>query len=370
MPVPLFDLSRKNAQVQAPVEEAVLRVLRSGRFVLGEEVERFERASAEAAGSRFALGVSSGTDALMLALMALGVGPGDEVLTTPFTFASSVSAPVRLGARPVFADINPETFNLDPGAVVRAVTGKTKVLLPVHLYGLCTDLAGLAEAAPGVPVLEDAAQAQGSRIGDKGAGAIGTAGCLSFYPTKNLGAYGDAGMVLTSDEDLLDRLRLLRVHGDTGGYYYEAVGANFRLDPLQAAALAVKLPLVEEWIGEKRRAAQVYAGLFADAGLVPEEVTIPLEPEGYTHTYALYVIRARDRDGLMEHLRGAGIGANIYYPVPMHLQPAFRNLGYGEGDFPHAEKACGEVLSIPMFAGITEAEIAEVVGAVKTFYRG
>jgi dTDP-4-amino-4,6-dideoxygalactose transaminase len=369
MPVPLFDLGRKNEDVQRKVEEAVLRVLRSGRFVLGEEVERFEKECAGRIGAEFALGVSSGTDALLLALMALEIGPGAEVLTTPFTFASSCSAPMRLGAKPVFADIDPKTYNLDPEAVADAVTPKTKAILPVHLYGLCSDVDAIRQAGGGLPVIEDAAQAQGSSINGNQAGSMGKVGCFSFYPTKNLGAYGDAGLVSTSDGDLYERMRLLRVHGDSGGYVYEAIGANFRIDPVQAAAMSEKLPYFADWIDEKRRAARIYRRMFEEAGVSGDAVVLPEEPEGFEHTYALYVIRARDRDKLKSHLSGKGIGANVYYPVPMHLQPAYRELGCKEGDFPEAEKACREVLAIPMFAGLTEQEIGEVVDAVTEFYK-
>ncbi len=368
MPVPLFDLKRKNDEIQEAVENAAIRVLRSGKYILGEELEKFEKASAESVGAKHALGVSSGTDALLLALMALGVGPGDEVVTTPFTFASSCTTAVRLGARPVFCDIDPATFNISPGAVSKAVTKATKAVLPVHLFGLCADVKAVAAAAPGLPVIEDAAQAQGATAAGKAAGSMGAIGCFSFYPTKNLGAYGDSGMVTTSDEGLSARMKLIRVHGDSGGYVYERIGANFRMDPLQAAMMAVKLPLMQKWIETKRKAATLYRKLFEEAGLAGREIVLPTEPKGYTHTYALYVIRAKNRDMLKAHLAKNGIGCNVYYPVPMHLEPALKHLGYREGAFPEAEKACKEVLAVPMFAGITDAEVAEVVSCVKGFY--
>jgi len=367
MAVPLFDIERRNASVHSQVEEAVLRVLRSGRYVLGPELEAFEEASAAQCGTRHALGVSSGTDALLLALMGLGVGSGHEVITSPFTFASSCSAPMRLSARPVFVDIDPATYNIDPAGVAAAVTADTKAILPIHLFGCPADVGAIAQAAPGVAIVEDAAQAQGASVGERQAGALGTVGCFSFYPTKNLGGYGDGGMVVTSNDDLHARMKLLRVHGDSGGYIYEAVGANFRLDPLQAAAMAVKLPLLPDWVQEKRMVADVYRGLFVEANL--SDVVWPVEPEGFTHTYALYVVRVPDRSRLRDHLRTREIGNNVYYPKPMHLQPAYSGLGHGPGDFPHSEKACEEVLAIPMFAGMTEAEAAEVVEAFREFYK-
>jgi len=267
MAVPLFDLSRRNADVQQAVEQAVLQVLRSGRYVLGPDLEAFEADAAASVGVDHVLGVSSGTDALLLALMGLGVGPGDEVVTSPFTFASSCSAPMRLGARPVFADIDPATYNLDPARVADAVTERTRAVLPIHLFGLCADMGAVAEAAGPVPVIEDAAQAQGARVGDARAGSLGAVGCFSFYPTKNLGGYGDGGMVSTADGALHGRMKLLRVHGARGGYVYDAIGANFRMDPVQAVGLRAKLPFLDDWIGEKRLAAAVYRSAFEDAGL-------------------------------------------------------------------------------------------------------
>jgi dTDP-4-amino-4,6-dideoxygalactose transaminase len=353
--VPLRDLGAEHAALRGEMDAAVARVLDSGQFIGGPELDAFERELAAALGCGHAIGVSSGTDALLVALMALGVGPGDDVVTTPFTFFATAGAIARLGARPVFADIDPASFNLDPRAAAAAITPRTRVVVTVNLFGR---LAPLPDTS--VPILEDAAQSIG-------AGAPrGAAACLSFFPSKNLGACGDAGAVLTSDANAAERVRLLRTHGARPKYHHLAVGGNFRLDALQAALLRVKLPHLGAWTHARRAAADRYRALFAAADLAGD-VTLPEHaPE---HVYHQFVIRVRGRDELRRHLAEAGVATEVYYPEPLHLQPCFAHLGHRAGDFPAAEAAAAEALAIPIDPSIGERDQAYVVGKIADHHR-
>lgn len=351
MRVPLFDMTAELAAVRADIDTAIARVLDSGRFVGGPEVEAFERDLAATTGAAHAIGVSSGTDALLAILMALGVGPGDEVVTTPLTFFATAGAALRLGARVVFADIDPATLTLDARAAASACTERTRAVIPVHLFG---HVAARVEGAP-CPVVEDAAQSIGAPVGDLAA--------MSFFPTKNLGALGDAGAVLARDAALADRVRLLRGHGAQPKYHHVAVGGNFRLDALQAAVLRAKLPHLPAWTAARRAHAARYRELFAGAG-VP--VTLPADTA--THVYHQFCVRAPRREALRAHLTGVGIGTEVYYPSPLHLQPCFDGA-YRPGAFPHAEAACAELLALPIHPALGPDAQAYVVDEIARFYR-
>jgi dTDP-4-amino-4,6-dideoxygalactose transaminase len=353
--VPLLDVGAQNGPLREQMLAAVARVIDHGQFILGPEVETFEKALATHVGTRHAIGVSSGTDALLVALMALGVGPGDEVVTTPFSFFATAGAIARLGAKPVFADIDPATFNLDPAAAAAACGPRTRAVIPVHLFGR-TAPRPQVEA----PIIEDAAQSIG-------AGRLyGRASCLSFFPSKNLGALGDAGAVICDDDAFADRVKLLRTHGGRPKYYHHAIGGNFRIDALQAALLGVKLPHLADWTRARRRNADRYRALAAATPGFPADVVLPTDtPE---HIYNQFVIRAPRRDALREHLTKAGIGTEIYYPVPFHQQPCFAYLGYKEGAFPHSERAVKEVLALPIYPELTETQQEQVVREVARFY--
>ncbi len=379
MKVPFLNLRPQHEPLHRDLLRAIERVLESQTFVLGPEVEKLEAEIAAYCGTAFAVGVSSGTDALLGALMALGVGPGDEVLTSPYSFFATAGAIVRVGARPVFADIDPRTYNLDPSGVEAALTSRTRVILPVHLFGQCADMGPILELARKYHlwVLEDAAQALGAHYRDgRRAGSMGEAGCFSFYPSKNLGALGEGGMVVTQREDLARRLKALRVHGSELPYEHRWVGGNFRLDALQAAVLRVKLGYLDRWIGERRRLARRYQDLFWSKGLV-EKVGIGLPQAAYAlagvacgHTYHQFVIRAPCRDELRAYLQQRGIGTEIYYPIPLHLQACLRFLGYRRGDFPEAERAAREGLALPLYPGLGEDAQEAVVDAIGAFYLG
>ena len=374
MKVPLFDATRQYQRLREELLAAAERVLASGRYILGEEVEAFEREVAAYLGVKHAIGVASGTDALWLSLKAVGVGPGDCVLIPPFTFFATASAVLNTGAIPVFADIDPKTFNLDPVQVEEALEGKNpvwqrlgidpkkvKAMIPVHLYGQPADMDELMDIARryNLWVIEDTAQAMGAVYKGKKAGTIGHLGAFSFFPTKNLGAFGDGGLVVTNDDALAQKVRMLRAHGSRKKYYHEMVGTNSRLDALQAALLRVKLRHLDEWIDSRRRIAARYTKAFREVeGLVP-----PYEAPARKHTYHQYTVRVLggQRDALQGALREAGVGTAVYYPGPVHLQKALESLGYQLGDFPHAEGACQEVLSLPIFPELTEDEIDYVV---------
>ncbi|NOZ94854.1 MAG: DegT/DnrJ/EryC1/StrS family aminotransferase [Acidobacteria bacterium] len=367
MGVPLLDLKRQYQPLREEIRAAVDRVCDEQRFILGPEVEAFEREAAEALAVEGAVGVSSGTDALLIALMALGVGRGDEVILPVFTFFATAGAVARLGARPVLVDIDPVDFCLDIGDVAGQLTPCTRAILPVHLFGQAADMEALAQAAGEIPIVEDAAQAWGASYHGRPVGGLGRMGAFSFFPSKNLGGFGDGGLVTTNDGDLEALLRQLRMHGQSGTYEHARVGGNFRLDALQAAVLRIKMRHVNSWIEGRRANAARYAELFAQAGL-DGELVLPVAVEGRGHTFNQYVVRVRRRDELRAYLAERGVGAAVYYPLPLHLQPCFRDLGYGEGDFPVAEQASREVLALPVFPEMTPAEQEEVVGTIAAFF--
>jgi dTDP-4-amino-4,6-dideoxygalactose transaminase len=367
-PVPLLDLQAQYAPIRDEVLAAVTRICDSQRFIMGAEVTAFEREIAALIGVNHAVAVSSGTDALLAALMAIGVGPGDEVVTSTYSFFATAGTIARLRARPVFVDIDPVTYNIDPALVAAAITPRTRAILPVHLFGLCVDMDPLLEIAAraGVAVVEDAAQAIGSTYNGRPAGGIGTAGCFSFFPSKNLGAFGDAGLVTTNDPALAARLALLRNHGMEPKYYHHLVGGNFRMDALQAAVLRIKAPHLAAWTNGRRRNAERYETLFRDAGLL-DRVVLPTEPSGRRHIYNQFVVRVPHRDELKQFLDERGIGNEIYYPVPFHLQPCFSDLGYARGDFPHAERAAEQTIALPIYSELTVDQQATVVSAIAEF---
>ncbi|MFH1532325.1 MAG: DegT/DnrJ/EryC1/StrS family aminotransferase [Pseudomonadota bacterium] len=365
--IPLLDISRTHAGLEPAIEGALARVFRSGRYILGPEVAAFEEEVADWLGVPHAVGVSSGTDALVAALQALGVGPGDEVITTPFTFIATADAVQRLGGVPRFVDVDPATLNLDPTKVDAVVGDRTRGILPVHLFGQCVDMDAIHAVAErhGLWVLEDVAQAMGARWGDRLAGGLGVAGCFSFFPSKNLGALGDGGLVTTADRELADRVRWIRAHGAERKYYHSIPGGNYRLDALQAAVLRIKLPRLAAWNEARAERADRYDRCFEAAGLVDEGRVRPLGRQpGSTHVFHQYVVRVQDRPGAMEALKARGIDHAIYYPVPLHLQACLGDLAGHAGDHPIAEAACGEVLALPIFPGMSDAEQDAVVNAL------
>ena len=385
----MLDFSRQYAPLRAEILEAIAQVCDSQRFILGPHVTAFEAAAATACNSPAAIGCASGTDALWLALAAAGIGdsdsavraagPPDAVITTPFSFFASVSCILRAGARAIFADIDPRTFNLAPESVAEvlraAAAANVRAILPVHLYGQCADFDGfdaLRQERPDLLVIEDAAQAFGATWTGRPAGSLSDAAAFSFYPTKNLAAFGDAGLVTTSDAALEERARSLRAHGMTRRYYHDEVGWNSRLDEIQAAVLEVKLRYLPDWNRQRRERAARYDKLFREAGLAAttteEGVVLPWSDPRATHIFHQYVIRAPRRDALREFLSARGIGSEIYYPVPLHLQAAFKDFGYKPGDFPHAEAAATEVLALPMYPELRDDEQQTVVDAIRSFY--
>jgi dTDP-4-amino-4,6-dideoxygalactose transaminase len=367
MNVPLLDLQAQYASLAAEVRPAIERVLESQRFVLGDEVRRLENSLAEYCRTKFAVGCASGSDALLLALLALDLGAGDEVITTPFSFFATASCIARLGARPVFVDIDRLTYNLDVSHVADAVTSRTKAIMPVHLYGQCAEMDPLLELSDrrGIPIIEDAAQAIGATDNARRAGSLGALGCFSFYPTKNLGGAGDGGLITTNDEQLAQRLRRLRAHGGITEYEHEEVGINSRLDELQAAVLNVKLPHLDEWSDERARIAEFYSESLPDADF---ELTTPFVRPECRHIFHQYVIRVpHHRDALISYLRERGVGTKVYYPIPLHRQECFSYLGYQAGAFPEAERAAAETLALPAYPELSEAQRAYVVDSVRSF---
>lgn len=366
-PVPLIDLVAQYESIRDEVQAAVQRVFENQAFVLGEEVENFEADIARYCDARHAIGCASGTDALLLALMALGVGPGDEVITSPYSFFATASCIVRAGARPVFVDIDPVSYNLDPQAVEAAITSRTKAIIPVHLYGQCAEMDPIWRLAVQhhLPVIEDAAQAIGSAYRGRKAGVLGTIGCFSFFPTKNLGGAGDGGMITTDDRDLAARLKRLRVHGDFGGYNHIEVGLNSRLDALQAAVLSVKLTHLDEWSEARRQNAARYEQLFAEHNLSAELVLPQTLPEHH-HVFNQFVVRVPGglRDQVLSGLRSRGIGCAIYYPKPLHLQECFSSLQYRRGQLPEAERAAEETIALPIFPELGEERQQRVVSSL------
>lgn len=368
MHVPLLDLKAQYSAIRNEVREAIDRVCDSQHFILGPDVQAFEEEVARYCQAGLAVGMSSGTDALLAALMALGVGPGDEVVTTPYSFFATAGVIVRLGARPVFVDIEPESFNLDPRLLEARITSRTKAVLPVHLFGRCADMESILEISKrhGVPVIEDAAQAIGAfEDQDRPAGTLGLLGCFSFFPSKNLGAFGDGGMVVTNQPELAEKLRILRIHGAKPKYYHQVVGGNFRLDALQAAILRVKLKYLPSWTQRRRANAERYRELFgAPGGKNP--VRLPEDRPG--HIYNQFVIRVPDRDSLRAFLKEKGVETEVYYPLPLHLQKCFSSLGYGEGDFPEAESAARDSLALPIYPELSEEQQRYVVSQIQAFF--
>jgi len=372
--VPLLDLTRQYASLRKEVLAAIESVCDSQQYILGPAVADFEAQATQFLGAKFCLGCASGTDAIFLALAAAGIGPGDEVITTPFSFFASASSITRLGARPVFADIDADTYNIDPISVQKLIEHRVRLraVLPVHLYGLCADMDALCRIAAShkLVLVEDAAQAFGATWRGRRAGTLGNLACFSFYPSKNLNAFGDAGAVTTDDEKLAARVRLLRAHGSRQRYYHEEIGWNSRLDSMQAAVLTVKLKYLERWNSQRQQHAETYGNLFKAAGLVASDspIRLPKSTPTASHIYHQFVIRAQRRDELRKFLAGRGVGSEVFYPVPLHRQKCFDYLGYGEGSLPVAETAAREVLALPMFAELTDEELRVVVDAVADFY--
>ncbi len=363
MTIPMLDLSRLHAPLATLLKQAFSDVLESGRFIGGPAVEQFEQALSEHVGSNHAVAVSSGTDALLVAMMALGVKPGDEVITTPYTFFATAGCISRLGATPVFVDIEPVAFNIDPALIDAAITKKTVGIIPVHLFGQCADMGQILKLAEqrGLWVLEDAAQAIGAEYDGQPAGTMGIAGTFSFFPAKNLGALGDAGGVVMNDRVLQEKIRALTTHGSSTKYHHDMVGGNFRLDAIQAASLSVKLPYLAAWEKGRRNVAAQYKE--ALSGLL--EITLPKEIAGRRHVFNQHVIRTPKRDSLQNALKDASIGSAVYYPKPLHLQACFSNLGYGEGSFPISERAAQESLALPIDPLLSDEAINEVAGIIK-----
>ena len=375
MAVNLLDLKAQNAAIEPELHEAFARVLRSGQFILGPEVERFERMLAEFTGARHAIGVSSGSDAILLALMALGIGPGDEVLCPTFTFFATAGGVARAGAKPVFVDSLPGSFNLDPADAARRITSRTKAIMPVHLFGEAAEMDAMMDLARrhNLRVIEDAAQALGATWGGRQVGTLGDFGVLSFFPTKNLGALGDAGALLTDDEERARRARQLRMHGMEPKYFHALIGGNFRLDAMQAAFLAVKLPHFPVYTASRRRHAAHYAeqlGTFSKGPDKEPRLILPSPSAGHTwNQYTIRVTGEGQRDALRAHLASRGIGSEIYYPLPLHEQACFAYLGHRPGDFPVAHRLAGEVLSLPVYPELGPEAIDEVCRAIEEFFR-
>jgi dTDP-4-amino-4,6-dideoxygalactose transaminase len=364
----MVDLDAQYRPLREEILSAITRVCDSQRFIMGPEIAALEEELARLIGVRHAVAVSSGTDALLLALMALGIKPGDEVVTTTYSFFATAGSIVRLGARPVLVDVDPSTFNIEPDRVAEAITPRTKAIVPVHLFGLSADLDPILDVAKraGVAVVEDAAQAIGATYQSRRVGGFGAFGCFSFFPSKNLGAFGDAGLLTCDVSEFAARARILRTHGMEPKYYHHVVGGNFRMDALQAAVLRVKASHLSAWTEARRLNASRYARLFREAGLT-EQVALPVEPQGRRHVFNQFAIRVPDRDGLKRHLETCGIGCEVYYPLPFHMQPCFADLGYRQGQFPHAERAANESLAIPIYGELDLAAQQTVVAAIAEF---
>lgn len=363
--IPLLDLQGQYRPLRGELLEAITRVCDSQRFIGGPEVEAFEREMASLVGVTHAVGLSSGTDGLLVALMALGIGPGDEVIVPTFSFFATAGCVSRVGATPKLVDIDDRTCNIDPDAVAAAVTPRTRAVIPVHLYGQCADMDPIL-AATGrarIPVIEDAAQAMGAAYRGRQSGSMGAAGCFSFFPSKNLGAFGDGGLLTTNDDALAREVRLLRNHGAEPKYLHKRIGGNFRLDALQAAILRVKLPHLASWSAARRRNADRYDRLFKESG-ASDRIVLPARAAGCEHIFNQYTIRVRNRDAVRARLEAAGIGTEIYYPVPFHLQECFASLGHRRGDFPAAEAVASETLALPIYGELTESQQEHVVSEV------
>ncbi|MCE5249855.1 DegT/DnrJ/EryC1/StrS family aminotransferase [bacterium] len=370
MKVPLLDLKAQYAAIRDEIEPVVREVFESQYFIMGPKVKEFEEQVARYSGAKHAIGCASGTDALLLALMALDVGPGDEVITSPYTFFATGGSVARLGAKLVFCDIKPDTYNLDPDLLEGAITERTKAVIPIHLYGLVAEMDRINKIAHArnIAVIEDAAQAIGAAAPYGTAGALGDMGCFSFFPSKNLGGAGDGGMVATNDDGYAERVGILRLHGSQPKYYHKVVGINSRLDALQAVVLSVKLRHLDDWSAGRLKNAMTYNRLFTEKGL-SGTVTVPVIPEGYRHIFNQYIIRVPRRDELRKHLSEHGIGTEIYYPVPLHLQECFANLGYREGDMPESEEAARLTLALPIYPELTGEMQEYVIDTIRDFYQ-
>jgi len=376
MKVPFLDLKAQYQKIKRDIDQAISEVVSEQHFILGPKVEALEETIAAYSSARYGIGVASGSDALALSLLALGIGSGDEVITTPFTFFATAGSVSKVGAKPVFVDIDPKTYNLDPSKIEERITSSTKAVMPVHLFGQCADMEPIKELAQrhNLWTIEDAAQAIGSdykkdSTPSQRAGSIGDVGCFSFYPSKNLGGFGDGGMVTTDDEELARRLKLLRVHGASSKYYYQSIGVNSRLDALQAAVLLAKFRFLEEWTNKRRENAAYYDQLFVKSDYQSLGIELPHVQYNNRHIYNQYVIRVPKRDELREFLTQEGIGTDVYYPLPLHLQECYRDLGYKEGDFPHAEKAARDTLALPIYPELTREQQEYVVSKVAEFLR-
>src|SRR5687767_767794 len=368
MAVPLLDLKAQHSTIRDSVVSAMMKVVDDQAFILGEPVERLEREVATLSHTTHAIGCANGTDAILLSLRALGIGHGDEVVTTPFTFFATAGAVHNVGARPVFADIEPDTFNVSTGAIAAAVTSKTRAVIAVDLFGQMAPIELLRDSVKDLPIIEDAAQSIGARRKIDGkwvmAGEAATVGTFSFFPSKNLGGYGDGGMMVTQDDELAARLRWLRVHGGMKTYFHEEVGYNSRLDALQAAVLSAKLTRLESWSAARRKNASYYDSAFADV----DDVRTPTVDSANESIYNQYTLRVARRGDLQAHLKGRGIGSAVYYPLPLHLQPCFEYLGYKQGEFPESERASEEVISLPVYPELKQSQLDEVIEAVRGFY--
>ena len=377
MKVPFFDLTPQSSLIEEEIKSAFNEVFKTQQFIMGPQIEGLEKAIAGYCQTTYAMGVASGSDALFLSLMALGIGPGDEVILPPFTFFATAGSVSRIGAIPVFVDIDPDTYNIDPKKIEEKITKKTKAVLPVHLFGQCADMDPILQISneKKLYVIEDAAQALGSEYkpqsNSKGrrAGQMGNLGCFSFYPTKNLGAFGDAGMVVTNDPHLSEKVRILRVHGSQPKYYHKWIGINSRLDTIQAAILLVKFKYLEKWTKTRQRLAKKYEELFRDLLSLVEELRLPAIQYTNRHIFHQYVIRVPKRDQLRKFLSEEGIGTDIYYPLPLHLQECFSFLKYRRGELPISEKASEETLALPIFPELKEDQQERVVDRIKAFYK-
>lgn len=369
MQVPLLDLKTQYSQIKNEVQAVVNTLLEEQTFILGKPVKQLEEKIAEYSQTMFGIGAASGSDALYLALYALGINTGNEVITTPYTFFATAGAISRLGAVPVFVDIDPVSYNINPDLIEKVITARTKAIMPVHLYGQCADMSSILEIAnhANLAVIEDAAQAIGAEYRGKRAGSMGDAGCFSFFPSKNLGGIGDGGMVVTNREDLAKLVTMLREHGSVDRYHHKLIGVNSRLDAIQAAAVQVKLKYLPQWSEMRRKNADRYRQLFKDANLT-NKIQLPLEIKGNKHIYNQFVIRLKERDALQHHLQEANIGTAIYYPIPLHLQECYQHLGYKEGNLPESEQAAKETLALPVYPELTSQMQEYVVETIERFF--
>jgi dTDP-4-amino-4,6-dideoxygalactose transaminase len=376
-PIPIVDLKAQYASIKYEIQNAIDRVLESQQFILGEEVQTLETLLAKYCQCKYAFGVSSGTDALLISLMSIGIKPGDEVVTTPYSFFATVGSIARLGAVPVFVDIDPASFNIQPEKIEKVITSRTKAIIPVHIAGQSADMDPILELGKryGLYIIEDACQAIGSDYKGKRTGSMGHLGCFSFFPSKNLGGYGDSGLVTTNDGELADKVMLLRNHGQRPKYHNHLIGGNFRMDALQAAVLVVKFKYIEQWIEARRDHAEKYREIFNKSGILlsldeldfKKGIFLPRETGFGRNSHHLFMIRTKYRDGLASYLKNNHIGCEIHYPIPLHLQDCFRYLGYQKGDFPQSENASNEVLSLPIYPEMTDDMLSRVAGVILEF---